>query len=200
MVFVFAAMLPWQFFANALSESSNSIVQNSNLITKIYFPRIIVPASTVIVSLVDFMISFALLLGMFVIYGLVPSWKIVFLPGFLLLAFLAAFGIGLMLTALNVKYRDFRFVMPFIIQFGVFVSPVAYSSMVVQNNFGIGARLLYSLNPLVGVIDGFRWAIFGKDEILFVPGLMVSAGVTLIMLWLGIRYFRRTEKGFADTI
>jgi lipopolysaccharide transport system permease protein len=141
-----------------------------------------------------------LLLCMFVVYGLMPSWKMVFLPAFLMLAFLAAFGIGLMLTAVNVKYRDFRFVMPFIIQFGVFVSPVAYSSMVVQNNFGIGARLLYSLNPLVGVIDGFRWAIFGKDEILFVPGLMVSAGVTLIMLWLGIRYFRRTEKGFADTI
>jgi lipopolysaccharide transport system permease protein len=200
LVFVFAAMLPWQFFSNALSESSNSIVQNSNLITKIYFPRIIVPASTVIVSLVDFMISFVLLLGMFVIYGLMPSWKIVFLPAFLMLAFLAAFGIGLMLTALNVKYRDFRFVMPFIIQFGVFVSPVAYSSLVVQTNFGVGARLLYSLNPLVGVIDGFRWAIFGQDEILFLPGLMVSAGVTLIMLWLGIRYFRRTEKGFADTI
>jgi lipopolysaccharide transport system permease protein len=200
LVFVFAAMLPWQFFSNALSESSNSIVQNSNLITKIYFPRIIVPASTVIVSLVDFMISFVLLLGMFVIYGLMPSWKIIFLPAFLLLAFLAAFGIGLMLTALNVKYRDFRFVMPFIIQFGVFVSPVAYSSLVVQTNFGVGARLLYSLNPLVGVIDGFRWAIFGQDEILFLPGLMVSAGVTLIMLWLGIRYFRRTEKGFADTI
>lgn len=200
LVFVFAAMLPWQFFSNALSESSNSIVQNANLITKIYFPRIIIPASTVIVSLVDFLISFALLIGMFVVYGLAPSWKIVFLPAFLLLAFLAAFGIGLMLTAVNVKYRDFRFVMPFIIQFGVFVSPVAYSSLVVQNNFGINARLLYSLNPLVGVIDGFRWAIFGKDDILFLPGLMVSAGVTLIMLWLGIRYFRRTEKGFADTI
>jgi lipopolysaccharide transport system permease protein len=202
LVFVFAAMLPWQFFSNALSESSNSIVQNSNLITKIYFPRIIVPASTVIVSLVDFMISFVLLLGMFVLYGLVPSWKIVFLPAFLLMAFLAAFGIGLMLTAVNVKYRDFRFVMPFIIQFGVFVSPVAYSSLVVQNNFKSfeWARLLYSLNPLVGVIDGFRWAIFGKDEILYLPGLMVSLGVTLIMLWAGIRYFRRTEKGFADTI
>ena len=200
LVFVFAAMLPWQFFSNALSESSNSIVQNANLITKIYFPRIIVPASTVIVSLVDFLISFGLLIGMFIIYGLVPSWKLIFLPAFLLLAFLAAFGIGLMLTAVNVKYRDFRFVMPFIIQFGVFVSPVAYSSLVVQNNFGVNARLLYSLNPLVGVIDGFRWAIFGKDDILFLPGLMVSVGVTLVMLWLGIRYFRRTEKGFADTI
>ncbi|MBD0254675.1 MAG: ABC transporter permease [Cytophagales bacterium] len=200
LVFVFAAMLPWQFFSNALAESSNSIVQNSNLITKIYFPRIIVPASTVIVSLVDFMISFVLLLGMFVIYGLTPSWKMIFLPGFLLMAFLAAFGIGLLLTAVNVKYRDFRFVMPFIIQFGMFLSPVAYSSLVVQQNFGIEARMLYSINPLVGVIDGFRWAIFGQDNILFLPGLLISAGVTFIMLWVGVRYFRRTEKGFADTI
>ena len=200
LVFVFAAMLPWQFFSNALAESSNSIVQNSNLITKIYFPRIIIPASTVIVSLVDFLISFALLLCMFAFYHLMPSWKMIFLPGFLMLAFLAAFGFGLMLTAVNVKYRDFRFVMPFIIQFGMFLSPVAYSSLVVQQNFGIEGRLLYSLNPLVGVIDGFRWAIFGKDEILYLPGLFISIGVTCLMLWAGIRYFRSTEKGFADSI
>ena len=200
LVFVFAAMLPWQFFSNALAESSNSIVQNANLITKIYFPRIIIPASTVIVSLVDFLISFALLLCMFAYYQLMPSWKMIFLPGFLMLAFLAAFGFGLMLTAVNVKYRDFRFVMPFIIQFGMFLSPVAYSSLVVQQNFGITARLFYSLNPLVGVIDGFRWAIFGKEEILYLPGLFISIGVTFLMLWAGIRYFRSTEKGFADSI
>jgi lipopolysaccharide transport system permease protein len=199
-IFVFVASLPWQFFSSALSESSNSIVQNSNLITKIYFPRIIIPASTVIVSLVDFFISFALLLIMMAFYQLAPSWKIIFLPAFLALAFLAAFGIGLLLTAVNVKYRDFRFVMPFIIQFGVVLSPVAYSSMIVAQKYGEQARLLYSLNPMVGVIDGFRWAIFGIDEILYLPGLMVSAGVTFIMLWVGIRYFRRTEKGFADTI
>lgn len=200
LVFVFAAMLPWQFFSNALAESSNSIVQNANLITKIYFPRIIIPASTVIVSLVDFLISFGLLLCMFAYYQLMPSWKMIFLPAFLMLAFLAAFGFGLMLTAVNVKYRDFRFVMPFIIQFGMFLSPVAYSSLVVEQNFGITGRLFYSLNPLVGVIDGFRWAIFGKDEILYLPGLFISIGVTCLMLWAGIRYFRSTEKGFADSI
>ncbi len=200
LIFVFAAMLPWQFFSSALSEGSNSLVQNANLITKIYFPRIIVPASTVIVSLVDFLVSFGLLIVMFAFYGLVPSWKIVFLPAFLLLGFLAAFGIGLLLTAVNVKYRDFRFVMPFIIQFGMFVSPVAYSSLIITEKFGANWRLLYSLNPLVGVIDGFRWAIFGVDEILFVPGLLISTGVTLILLWVGIRYFRKTEKGFADII
>lgn len=200
LIFVFAAMLPWQFFSSALSEGSNSLVQNSNLITKIYFPRIIIPASTIIVSLVDFMISFGLLILMFVFYGLVPSWKIIFLPAFLLLAFLAAFGTGLLLTAVNVKYRDFRFVMPFIIQFGMFVSPVAYSSLIVEERFGVTARLLFSLNPLVGIIDGFRWSIFGVDQILFIPGLLVSAGVTLILLWVGIRYFRSTEKGFADII
>lgn len=200
LIFIFAAMLPWQFFSNALSETSNSIVQNANLITKIYFPRIIIPASTVIVSLVDFLISFGLLIVMLFWYQLVPSWKMIFLPVFLLLAFLAAFGIGLLLTAVNVKYRDFRFVMPFIIQFGMFVSPVAYSTMVVEQNFGEIGRLLYSLNPMVGIIDGFRWAIFGLDEILYLPGLLVSTGVTLLMLWAGIRYFRSTEKGFADTI
>lgn len=196
MIMVFAAMLPWQFFANALSESSNSLIGNANLISKVYFPRLIVPASSVIVSLVDFAISFVILLGLFVIYQFVPSWHILFLPIFILIAFFTAFGTGLLLTALNVKYRDFRYIIPFIVQFGLYISPVGFSSSVVPDKW----RLLYSLNPMVGVIDGFRWAILGGESPLYIPGLVLSILITLIFIMLGVNYFRKMEKTFADII
>lgn len=196
MIMVFAAMLPWQFFANALSESSNSLIGNSNLISKVYFPRLIVPASSVIVSLVDFAISFVILLGLFVVYQFVPSWHIVFLPLFILLAFFTAFGTGLYLTALNVKYRDFRYIIPFIVQFGLYISPVGFSSTVVPEKW----RLLYYLNPMVGVIDGFRWAILGGESNLNWLSLTFSLLVTLLFTAIGIRYFRKMEKTFADVI
>ncbi|MDO1449789.1 ABC transporter permease [Rhodocytophaga aerolata] len=196
MIMVFAAMLPWQFFANALSESSNSLIGNANLISKVYFPRLIVPASSVIVSLVDFAISFIILLGLFVVYQFVPSWHILLLPVFILLAFFTAFGTGLYLTALNVKYRDFRYIIPFIVQFGLYISPVGFSSSVVPEKW----RLLYYLNPMVGVIDGFRWAILGGESQLNLISLMSSLIVTILFTALGIQYFRKMEKTFADVI
>lgn len=194
-IMVFAAMLPWQFFANALSEASNSLIGNANLITKIYFPRLIIPASSVITSFVDFAISFGLLLLMMLWYQYIPSWKMIFLPLFLLLAFVASFGISLWLTALNVKYRDFRYIIPFIVQFGLYISPVGFSSTVVPEKW----RLLYSLNPMVGVIDGFRWCILGDTQ-LYLPSFLISIGVSLFFLYVGVAYFRKTEKTFADTI
>jgi homopolymeric O-antigen transport system permease protein len=191
---VFAGMMPWQFFSNALSESSNSLIGNANLVTKIYFPRMIIPASSVITSLVDLGISFCLLLLMFLWYGFVPSWHIVFLPLFILLAFTCAFGIGLYLTAANVKYRDFRYIIPFIVQFGLYVSPVGFNSFIINEKW----RMLYSLNPMVGVIDGFRWCLLGDP--MHWRSFIVSVGITIAFLWLGIYYFRRMEKSFADNI
>jgi lipopolysaccharide transport system permease protein len=195
-VLVFAGMLPWQFFATALSESSNSLISNTNLISKIYFPRLIVPASSVITSLVDFAITCVLLAIMMAIYGVVPSWQIVVLPFFVLLAFFAATGFGLWLSALNVEYRDFRYIVPFIVQFGLYISPVGFNSDVVPEKW----RLLYSLNPMVGVIDGFRWCLLGGDRALDWTGVAMSSGLVLIVLWTGLRYFRRTERSFADVI
>lgn len=191
---VFTGMLPWQFFANSLSESSNSLISNSNLITKVYFPRMIVPASSVITSLVDFGISFLILVGMFFVYRYVPEPTMIFLPLFILVAFVAAFGVGLYVTALNVKYRDFRYIIPFIVQFGMYVTPVGFSSNMIPGQW----RLLFSLNPMVGVVDGFRWCILGEP--MYWPGLGVSILVSLFFLWFGIRYFRKTEKSFADNI
>ncbi len=191
---VFAGMLPWQFFGNALTESSNSLVGNSNLITKVYFPRLIIPASSVITSLVDFGISFGLMLVMFAWYQYMPSWHIVFLPLFVLLAFTCAFGIGLYLTAVNVKYRDFRYIIPFIVQFGLYVSPVGFDSSQVGEKW----RLLYSLNPMVGIIDGFRWCLLGNP--INWNSFMVSVVIILIFLWFGIYYFRKMERTFADNI
>lgn len=192
---VLAAMLPWQFFASSLSESSNSLIGNANLISKIYFPRLIVPASSVIVSLVDFAISFLILLGVFVFYQTMPSWQIVCLPLFIVLAFLAALGPGLLITALNVEYRDFRYIIPFIVQFGLYVSPVGFSTSVIPEKW----RLLYSLNPMVGVIDGFRWCICGGGDFYW-QGFAVSCAMILFLLWAGIAYFRKMEKSFADVI
>jgi lipopolysaccharide transport system permease protein len=194
-IMVYAAMLPWQFFANALSEASNSLVGNTNLITKIYFPRMIIPASSVIVSLVDFGISFVLMLVLFFWYHFLPPFQIILLPLFVVLAFLASFGISLYVTALNVKYRDFRYIIPFIVQFGLYVSPVGFSSSIVPVKW----RLLYSLNPMVGVIDGFRWCILGEQK-MYWPGFLVSCGVVALFCFIGVRYFRKTEKTFADNI
>lgn len=195
-IMVFAAMLPWQMFASALSGSSNSIVANSTLVSKVYFPRMIIPASAVVVSLVDFVISFVLIWVMMVVYRFVPSWKVIMLPAFLALAVCAAFGAGLWFSSLNVKYRDFQHIVPFIVQFGMYISPVGFTSAVIPEKW----RLLYSLNPMVGVIDGFRWAILGGNTRLYLPGLMISIVLTSAMLGLGIRFFRRTERTFADVI
>ncbi len=195
-ILVFAAMLPWQFFANALSECSNSLISNSNLISKVYFPRMIVPTSSVIVSFVDFMISGIILLGLMAWYNFVPDWRILTLPLFILIAFAAAMGAGLWLAALNVEYRDFRYIVPFIVQFGLYISPVGFSSSVVPEQW----RLIYSLNPMVGVIDGFRWAILGGSSSIYLPGFALSLGLVVLMLISGIWYFRRTERTFADVI
>ncbi|WP_295390401.1 ABC transporter permease [uncultured Thiodictyon sp.] len=193
---VFAGLLPWQFFATALSESSNSLIGNANLISKVYFPRLIVPTAAVVVSFVDFLISFAILIGLMLWYRFLPDWQILTLPLFVAMAFLASLGPGLWITALNVKYRDFRYIIPFIVQFGLYVSPVGFSSSVVPEHW----RLIYSLNPVVGVIDGFRWAILGGESTLYLPGFLLSWGVIVFFLWLGIRQFRRMEKSFADLI
>jgi lipopolysaccharide transport system permease protein len=195
-ILVFAAMLPWQFFANSLSECSNSLISNSNLISKIYFPRLIVPTSAVVVSFVDFMISGMILLGLMAWYDFVPSWRILTLPLFILIAFAAALGAGLWLASLNVQYRDFRFIVPFIVQFGLYISPVGFSSSVVPEKW----RLLYSVNPMVGVIDGFRWAILGGRSQLDWPGFILSMGLVTLLLVSGVWYFRKMERTFADVI
>lgn len=195
-ILVFAALLPWQFFANAFTEAGNSLISNSNMISKVYFPRLVVPTSSVIVSFVDFLISGAILVGLMFWYGFSPDWRIVTLPLFIFIAFAAAMGAGLWTAALNVKYRDFRYVIPFVVQFGLYVSPVGFSSTIVPEEW----RLLYSINPMVGVIDGFRWAILGGTTQLYWPGFILSLFLVLLMLVTGIYYFRKTEKTFADII
>ena len=195
-ILVFSAMLPWQFFANSLSECSNSLISNANLVSKVYFPRLIVPTSAVIVSFVDFMISGIILIGLMAWYNFVPSWRIFTLPLFVAIAFMAAMGAGLWLAALNVKYRDFRYVVPFIIQFGLYISPVGFSSSIVPQEW----RLLYSLNPMVGVIDGFRWAILGGETQLDWSGFGISVGLVSLLFISGVRYFRAYERTFADVI
>jgi lipopolysaccharide transport system permease protein len=195
-ILVFAAMLPWQFFANSLSEASTSLVVNTNLVSKVYFPRMIIPAGAVITSLVDLLVSAALLGVLMIWFRFMPDWRIFALPLFTLMALLAALGPGLLLTALTVKYRDFRYVIPFVVQFGLFISPVGFSTDVIPANW----RLLYSLNPIVGVIDGFRWAICRGESHIYLPGFFLSLLVIFSFLWIGIWYFRKTEKGFADVI
>jgi len=195
-ILVFSAMLPWQFFSSALSECSNSLISNANLISKIYFPRLVVPTSAVIVSFVDFLISGSILLGLMTWYTFVPSWRILTLPFFVLVAFVAAMGGGLWLAALNVQYRDFRYVVPFIVQLGLYISPVGFSSNVVSGQW----RLLYSLNPMVGVIDGFRWAILGNNTALYWPGFILSLLLMSVLFVSGVIYFRRMERTFADVI
>jgi len=195
-ILVFAGMLPWFLFSSILSEASNSLVGNANLISKIYFPRLIVPASSGVVALVDFGINLVMMFGLMAWFGFLPNWNIVFLPVFVVLAVLASLGPALFITALNVKYRDFRYIIPFIVQFGLYVSPVGFSSSVVPEEW----RFWYSLNPVVGVIDGFRWCLLGGDSSIYLPGFLVSLGVIAALLWLGINYFRRTERTFADLI
>jgi lipopolysaccharide transport system permease protein len=195
-ILVFSAVLPWQFFANALSETSNSLIGNANLISKIYFPRLIIPASSVITSFVDFLISGIILVALMIWYQFVPGWRVVTLPFFVAIAFAASMGCGLWLAALNVKYRDFRYIIPFIVQFGLFISPVGFSSSIVPGKW----RLLYSINPMVGVIDGFRWAIIGGKISIYWPGFLLSLSLVMLLLVTGIRYFRKTEKTFADVI
>ena len=195
-ILVFSAMLPWQYFANAMQESSNSLIAESRLISKVYFPRLIVPTSSVIVSAVDFLISLALLGLLMLWYGFAPSPAILLMPFFFLLATLSALGVGYWLSALNVKYRDFRYIVPFLVQFGLYVSPVGFSSSVVPGRW----RLLYSLNPMVGVIDGFRWCVQGTASSLYLPGFLISAAVSVLAFVSGVWFFRRTERFFADFI
>lgn len=199
-IMVFAALLPWQFFANSLANSSQSLVGNANLISKVYFPRMIIPTSAVVVACIDFLVSFVILIGLMAWYRFVPSVRLFTLPLFVLFAFIAALGPGLIITALNVKYRDVRFIIPFIVQFGLYVSPVAYSSEVIRSKIGAGWFALYSLNPIVGVIDGFRWAILGGESQIDVPSFVTSLVLSLLLLGLGVWYFRKTEKTFADVI
>lgn len=195
-IMVYAALLPWQFFASSLSESSNSLISNANLITKVYFPRLIIPASTVVTNLVDFFISFVILMVLMGYYQYPPTMRFLLLPVFLLIAFLTSFGVGLFLTSLNVKYRDFRYIVPFIVQLGLYVSPVGYTSSIIPEKY----RLLYSLNPMVGVIDGFRWALLGGEAIIYWPGFLLSLSITVFFLMIGILFFRKMEKSFADII
>ncbi|MGI9159895.1 MAG: ABC transporter permease [Saprospiraceae bacterium] len=192
---VYAAMLPWQFFSNALSESSNSLIGNANLITKVYFPRMIVPTGAVITALVDFALALIILPVLLLFYRFTPSWHLVFLPIFMVLVFFTAFGAGLYLTALNVRYRHERYLIPFIVQFGLFISPVGFSSSVAPAHW----RRAYNLNPMVGIIDGFRWCLLPGAP---VPPerLAFSIVLTVLVTWLGVYYFRRMEKAFADTL
>jgi lipopolysaccharide transport system permease protein len=195
-ILVFAALLPWQFFANAFSEAGSSVVTNANMISKVYFPRLIVPTSAVVVGFVDFVISAGILAGLMFWYGFFPDWHILTLPLFILIAFAAAMGAGLWVAALNVKYRDFRYIIPFIVQFGLYVSPVGFSSSIVPDNW----RLFYSMNPMVGVIDGFRWAVLGGDTQLYWSGFSLSLVLVVLILITGLLYFRKTERTFADVI
>jgi len=193
---VFAGILPWMFFSAALSEASSSLVSNAALIGKVYFPRLIVPVAAVMVALVDLLFSLAILVALMLWYRFLPGWQLLLLPGFVIIAFLASVGPGLWMTALNVKYRDFRYIIPFLVQIGLYVSPVGFSSNVIPADW----RLLYSLNPMVGVIDGFRWCILDGESQLYWPGFALSVGLTVLFLWLGIRQFRRMESSFADLI
>lgn len=202
LLLVGAATLPWTFFSTAFSESANSLIANSNLLTKVYFPRLIVPASTIIVCLIDFLIAFAILVVLMIFYQFMPDVRILLMPLFLLLALVTALGSGLLIAALNVKYRDFRYIIPFIVQFGLYVSPVAFSSSDIYTSDRIpeALKFIYALNPMVGVIDGFRWCILGGETALYLPGFLTSIGISVLLLIAGIRYFRKTERGFADII
>lgn len=194
-VFAFCGLLPWQLFANSLTQASNSLVGSQNLITKVYFPRLVVPISAVLGGVVDFAIAFVLLLAMMFYYGIVPGWQIVVLPGLVLLVVLASLGVGLWLSALNVQYRDVRYTISFLVQFWLFATPVAYPSSIVPEKW----RVLYALNPMVGVVDGFRWALLGKPESPGVP-LLISMIVVVLLLIGGLYYFRRMEQQFADIV
>jgi lipopolysaccharide transport system permease protein len=195
-ILVFAGQLPWMFFATALSDASNSLIVNERLITKVYFPRMIIPLSSIATSLLDFLISTVLLFLIMLYYGVEPTWRILFLPVFFFLVFLAALGAGLFVAALNVQFRDFRYIIPFIVQFGLYLSPVGYSISRVPEKW----QYLFSLNPIVGIIDGFRWSIIGEGVIFLKLPFWISMGVILMLLGLGLFQFRKMEKSFADLI
>jgi lipopolysaccharide transport system permease protein len=195
-IVVIGGLLPWTLFSSVLGDASNSVVSNSNLISKVYFPRLIIPLATVLVVVIDFAVSLLILAGLMLWYGVVPGWQILLLPVFVALALLASLGPAIWAAAMVVKYRDFRFVIPFVLQFGLYVSPVGFPSAVVPEQW----RLLYNVNPMVGIIDGFRWCILGGDSPIYWPGFILSLAVTLVFVWLGIGTFRRIERRFADLI
>ena len=195
-ILVFAAILPWQFFSNAFTDAGNSLISNSGMISKVYFPRLIIPTSAVIVSLVDFLFSGLIMAGLMLWYGFSPNGKILVLPLLVLVVFLAAMGPGLWTAALNVKYRDVRYIVPFVVQLGLYLSPVGFSSEVIPGRW----RLLYSINPMVGVIDGFRWALLGNESPIYWPGFVLSLLLVVLVLVTGTLYFKRTERLFADVI
>jgi len=195
-ILVFVALLPWQFFANALQSSSNSLVSNAGMISKVYFPRMIVPASSIIVAFIDFLISFIILIILMFWYKFVPDWKVVTIPLFLILAILLTLGAGFLISSLNVKYRDFQYIVPFIVQLGLYISPVGFSSDIIPQKW----KIIYSLNPMVGIIDGFRWAFFGTQSNYLMLSIVFSIVIIILILFIGIRYFRKTERTFADRI
>ena len=195
-ILVFAAVLPWQFFSSALADAAASLVGNANLISKIYFPRLLIPLAAVATTVIDFAITLVLLVVLMLWYRFLPGWQLVALPLFLLLAFGLAFGFGLLFAALNVEYRDFRYIVPFMVQFGLFVSPIAFSTTDVPAQW----RALYALNPMVGIIDGFRWSLLGGRVALDAQSTTISIAVTAAVLALGLWYFRRMEHSFADRI
>lgn len=195
-IMVLAGMLPWLLFSTSLNDASNSLINNAELVSKIYFPRIIMPISAMAISILDFCISLIILLFLLIIYNYWPGWQIILLPFFVVMAFLTSLGPSLWMASMNVKYRDFQYIIPFAVQFGLYISPVGFSSSVVPE----GWRLLYSLNPMVGVIDGFRWCILGGDSPIYVPGFIMSILLMIIFLYLGIKKFKKEEKAFADLI
>ncbi|MBS0219587.1 MAG: ABC transporter permease [Proteobacteria bacterium] len=195
-IVVIGGLLPWTLFSSILGDASSSVVGNANLITKVYFPRLIIPLATVLVVVIDFAVSLSILAGLMIWYGVVPGWQILLMPLFTILALLASLGPAIWAAAIVVKYRDFRFVIPFVLQFGLYVSPVGFPSSVVPERW----RLLYNLNPMVGIIDGFRWSIIGGESPIYLPGFILSLAVTAVFLWWGIHTFRRIERGFADII
>lgn len=195
-ILVYSALLPWNFFANSFSEGSNSLIANSNMLSKIYFPRIIVPTSTIVVNILDTAIAFLILFVLMIYYNYFPTMNIVFMPLFFIIALVTTLGASYFISALNVKYRDFRFVVPFIVQFGLYISPVGFASTNIPENF----RLLYYLNPMAGVIDGFRWSLLRTDQELFIPGIALAILMSLVIFTIGLSYFRKTEKEFADVI
>ncbi len=194
-VLTYTALLPWQYFATAMSNASNSLVGSANLLTKVYFPRLVIPVAAVLPAAVDFVIAFAILLVMMLIYGITPTWNVLWLPVFMLLAVVTALGVSLWLSALNVQYRDVRYAVPFLVQFWMYASPVAYSSSIIPERW----RALYGLNPMTGVIEGFRWALLGTDT---APGVftLISAGIAVLILVSGAFYFTHMEKTFADVV
>ena len=195
-IMVYCALLPWQFFATTFSEAGNSLLANARMLTKIYFPRLIIPASSLLVNLIDFFISFVILLGLMAYYQFMPSWKIVFIPVFLFMAMITSLGAGVLIVTLNVKYRDFKYVVPFVVQLGLYVSPVGFSSNIIPGKW----QFLYSLNPMVGVIDGFRWSILGDGYTMNWAAFSLSAALTVLFFFISVNYFKRMEKSFADII